>query len=71
MKYSIDKNGFYGNFGGAFVPEMLYPNLEELEKNYNKIINEDDFNIICRTKIRSSGLSIVSLISGLLRFLGT
>ena len=37
MKYSIDKEGFYGSFGGAFVPEMLYPNLEELEKNYNKI----------------------------------
>ena len=45
MKYSINKNGFYGNFGGAFVPEMLYPNLEELEKNYNKIINEEDFII--------------------------
>ena len=45
MKYSIDKNGFYGSFGGAFVPEMLYPNLEELEKNYNKIINEEDFII--------------------------
>ena len=45
MKYSINKNGFYGNFGGAFVPEMPYPNLEELEKNYNKIINEEDFII--------------------------
>ena len=45
MKYSIDKEGFYGSFGGAFVPEMLYPNLEELEKNYNKIIAEEDFII--------------------------
>ncbi|MBT4813112.1 MAG: tryptophan synthase subunit beta, partial [Cryomorphaceae bacterium] len=45
MKYSIDKEGFYGSFGGAFVPEMLYPNLEELEKNYNKIITEEDFII--------------------------
>ena len=38
MKYSIDKNGFYGSFGGAFVPEMLYPNLEELEKNIIKLL---------------------------------
>ena len=40
MKYTVDKKGFYGNFGGAFVPEMLFPNLDELEKNYNKIIND-------------------------------
>jgi len=45
MKYSVDKEGFYGNFGGAFVPEMLFPNLDELEKNYNNIINDEDFII--------------------------
>ena len=43
MKYSVDKEGFYGNYGGAFVPEMLFPNLDELEKNYNNIINDEDF----------------------------
>jgi len=43
MKYTVDKKGFYGNYGGAFVPEMLFPNLYELEKNYNKIINDTDF----------------------------
>ena len=43
MKYTVDKKGFYGNYGGAFVPEMLFPNLDELEKNYNKIINDIDF----------------------------
>ena len=43
MKYTVDKKGFYGNFGGAFVPEMLFPNLDELEKNYNKIINDSNF----------------------------
>ena len=45
MKYSVDKEGFYGNFGGAFVPEMLFPNLDELEKNYINIINSEDFII--------------------------
>ena len=43
MKYTVDNKGFYGNYGGAFVPEMLFPNLDELEKNYNKIINDTDF----------------------------
>ena len=43
MKYKVDKKGFYGNYGGAFVPEMLFPNLDELEKNYNKIINDASF----------------------------
>jgi len=43
MKYSVDKNGYYGNFGGAFIPEMLYPNIKELEDNYIKIIESDSF----------------------------
>ena len=24
MKYNVDKNGYYGDFGGAYIPEMLY-----------------------------------------------
>jgi len=31
MKYKVTSDGFYGKYGGAFVPEMLYPNLEELK----------------------------------------
>lgn len=38
-----DEYGYYGEFGGAFVPEMLYPNVEELQKNYLEIINSEDF----------------------------
>ena len=38
-----DANGFYGEFGGAFVPEMLYPNVLELQENYLKIIQEETF----------------------------
>lgn len=34
MQYAVDEKGFYGEFGGAFIPEMLYPNVEELRKNY-------------------------------------
>ena len=38
-----DKNGYYGEFGGAFVPEMLYPNVKELQDNYQNIINSTSF----------------------------
>ena len=38
-----DEHGFYGEFGGAFVPEMLYPNVLELQQNYLKIIQTEDF----------------------------
>ena len=41
--YNIDNNGFYGDFGGAFIPEMLYPNVIELKENYNKLTNEPQF----------------------------
>ncbi|MRJ09909.1 tryptophan synthase subunit beta [Ornithobacterium rhinotracheale] len=40
---SPDKNGYYGEFGGAFVPEMLYPNVQELQENYLKIMESESF----------------------------
>ena len=43
MKYSVDENGFYGEFGGAFVPEMLYPNIYELQTRYLEIIESEKF----------------------------
>lgn len=43
MKYSVDEKGYYGNFGGAFIPEMLYPNIKELEARYLEIINSESF----------------------------
>jgi len=38
-----DSNGYYGCYGGAYIPELLYPNIEELSQNYMKIINSSDF----------------------------
>lgn len=38
-----DKNGYYGEFGGAYIPEMLYPNIEELKNNYKEIFNSSSF----------------------------
>ena len=43
MSYNINKNGYYGEFGGAFIPEMLYPNIEELKFNYVEFMNDPDF----------------------------
>lgn len=38
-----DNNGYYGNYGGAYIPEMLYHNVTELKDNYLNIIESDDF----------------------------
>ena len=55
MKYNVDENGYYGDFGGAYIPEMLYPNISELKKNYLKIISESkfkkDFNLLLKNYV--------------------
>ena len=43
MKYDVDAEGYYGQFGGAFVPELLWANVEELRKNYLSIMAEPAF----------------------------
>ena len=43
MDFKVNKEGFYGDFGGAFIPELLYPNVKELEANYLDIINSEEF----------------------------
>jgi len=41
--YHADPTGHYGEFGGAYIPEMLYPNCEELRQNYLQIMEQDSF----------------------------
>lgn len=43
MQYSVNESGYYGKFGGAFIPEMLYPNVRELQENYLDIIGSAEF----------------------------
>lgn len=43
MIYSVDEQGYYGQFGGAYIPEMLYPNVEELRARYLDIISDPSF----------------------------
>ena len=44
MKYNVNSNGFYGDFGGSYIPEMLFSNIDELKKNYISIVEKDSFN---------------------------
>ena len=41
--YKVDKNGFYGSFGGTYVPEILYKTVEDLKNQYESIIESEDF----------------------------
>ncbi|MCW9038219.1 tryptophan synthase subunit beta, partial [Altibacter sp.] len=43
MTYNINDMGYYGEFGGAYIPEMLYPNVEELRSRYIEILEEPSF----------------------------
>jgi tryptophan synthase beta chain len=43
MKYEVNKLGFYGDYGGAFIPELLQKNIAELQANYQKIIESESF----------------------------
>ncbi len=43
MTYHVSESGYYGEFGGAYVPEMLYSNLEEIRTSYRQIMAEPEF----------------------------
>jgi len=48
----IDEKGYYGEFGGAYVPEMLHPNIEELRTRYRDIMREESFQREFRSLLR-------------------
>ena len=43
MNYQVDENGFYGPFGGAYVPEILYKCVHDLQEAYRPIIESREF----------------------------
>jgi len=43
MGFEVDKDGFYGDFGGAFIPEMMYKNISMLRETYLTILNDEAF----------------------------
>lgn len=48
----VDEKGFYGKFGGAYIPEMLHPNIEELRDNYEAIVASPEFQQEFQTLLR-------------------
>jgi tryptophan synthase beta chain len=43
LSFHVNEEGYYGDFGGAYIPEMLYPNVEELRQNYLSIMSDPAF----------------------------
>ena len=43
MPFTVNEQGYYGEFGGAYIPEMLYPNVEELKTRYLQIMSDSHF----------------------------
>src|SRR5690606_17090027 len=42
-KYQVNEKGYYGTFDRTYIHEMLYPNVEELQKKYLEIMQEESF----------------------------
>ena len=68
MTYNVDERGDFGEFGGAFIPEMMYPNVKELADEYLKILNDkkfkDDFHSLLKHYVgRPSPLYFASRLS--------
>ena len=43
MNYDVNEDGFYGNYGGAYIPEILYKTVEDLKKAYRPILESEEF----------------------------
>ena len=41
--YNVDRNGFYGEYGGAYIPEILFKTVENLKEAYLPILESEDF----------------------------
>jgi len=40
----VDEEGYYGRFGGAYIPEILHRNVENLLEAFHRYVDDDDFN---------------------------
>lgn len=52
MKYQVSNEGFFGKFGGAYVPEILYRCVDELRSRYRDILDSPDFQREYRNLLR-------------------
>lgn len=52
MQYAVNEQGYYGEFGGAFIPEMLWPNVNELKRMYLETFLDESFQNEFRELLR-------------------
>ena len=52
MKYKVDTKGYYGEFGGAYIPEMLHANVEALRSQYENILESKEFKAEFRSLLK-------------------
>ena len=52
MSYNVDERGFYGEYGGAYIPEILYKTVESLKEAYLPIIESEEFQTEYRALLR-------------------
>ncbi len=50
--FAVDGHGYYGEFGGAFIPEMLYPNVQQLQEQYLQIMYDAGFQTAFQQLLR-------------------
>ncbi|WP_185858142.1 tryptophan synthase subunit beta [Blattabacterium cuenoti] len=53
MKYFVDQNGYFGEFGGSFIPEMLYYNITELQSQYKNIITSYEYRKLYKKLLKN------------------
>jgi tryptophan synthase beta chain len=68
MSFSVDENGYYGRFGGAYVPEILQKNFESLRVQYLDIMGDPEFqrefhSLLCDYVGRPSPLYLAKRLS--------
>ena len=52
MNYQVDEKGYYGRFGGAYIPEILHKCVEDLQRSYLRVLESESFREEYRTLLR-------------------
>ncbi len=52
MSYNVDSNGYYGQFGGAYIPEILHKVVTALQESYLDVLLSDEFQQEYNTLLR-------------------